>query len=142
MEKNGNRLLDKNILEDRVVILDVDGNVIEYPVYSSGQHQECYESFAREKGYEFCGFRYLVSKGNGVFAVGNKMLVVSLPENLNELQLYMLDNIENWLSKVQYIEIEKVNETERVVFSCTSHDVIKTFDDVIQSYYSKKSKSK
>lgn len=132
----------KNILDNRVVILDVDGNVIEYPVYSSGQHQECYDDFAKKKGYDFCGMRYLVSKGNGVFAVGNKMLGVSLPENLNELQLYMLDNIENWLSKVQYIEIEKVDEKEEVVFSCTSQDIIKTFDDVIQSYYSKKSKAK
>ena len=134
----------KNILDNRVVIVDVLGNVIEYP-YEYAQHQDCYDDFQKRKGYEFSNVTYLARRGNAIFQMmGNDTLVAFLSDKLNEEQLYKLDYIVNWFYKVRYLEVGKVNEKEQIIeqYKASGEDVIKTFEDIIQSYYSKKNKGK
>ena len=124
------------ILDYRMVILDKDSNIEKYPLFSSGMHQECLDSFAKKMGYEYSNISYLVQEGNVLFYnVGNKMALCYLPMILTDEQLYMLDYIENWLCGVEYMEVRKCssNEKEEYIFE---ENIRSNFSDiVIQSYY-------
>lgn len=133
----------KNILEYRLVVLDCNANMVEYPVMGSGMHKECLDDFARKMRYEYSGIDDLVSKNNAIFAnAGNGYLIVHLPEKLTLDQLYQLDYIQNWLEEVKMLEACKYTSEKREYYQYFENVAENFSKEIIQSYYSRKSKSK
>lgn len=128
----------KNILDYRLVVLNENGQVLEYP-FSFGMHQTCLDDFAKKKGYEYSNEGYLVGNGNVIFKnAGSNILLVYLPENLSEEQLYQMDYIHNWLSQVEMLEACKYTKNGNEWYQCEK-EVSDYFSEVIiQSYYSVK----
>ena len=91
----------KKLLDYRVVIIDSDANIKEYPLFGFGMHQDCFDDFANIKGYDYSNRDNLVKNGNALFCnAGNNMLIVFLPDKLTDEQLYVFDYIENFLDDV------------------------------------------
>lgn len=127
----------QGIFENRVVILDTEGNIVKYS-YDFAQHQSCCFDFAEKNGYEYSGVCYLAKRGNGVFQMmGNDNLVAFLPDKLNDMQLYGLEYMGNFLDNIEYLRVGKVNDKEQIIeeYMGVGDEVIKTFNDIIMSYY-------
>ena len=70
------------------------------------------------------------------------MLVVRLPKNLNESQLYAIDYIENFLDNVTYMEVSKGlgKEQKEYIFD---RNIRENFSmEIIQSFYNKVNRSR
>lgn len=134
----------KKLVDSRLVIIDSDANVIEYPKFGI-MHQDCLVDFAKKNKYEYSTEDYLVSKGNIIFYHSIEgMFGIFLPEKLTTEQLYQLDYIENWLDGVIYLHAIKGlgEEREEFLFDIDNGDNIKErfSNEVIQSYYQKSKK--
>lgn len=127
----------KNILDYRLVILDKDANIVEYPIVGSGMHQDCLDDFARKNGYEYSNELYLVHNGNVIFKnAGNKIVTIDMPDDLSEEQLYQLDYLHNWFREVEWLEACKYTKSGKEFYQILT-DVYERFStEIIQSYYS------
>ena len=127
----------KNILDYRVVILDKDANIIEFPLVSSGMHQDCLDDFAKKNGYEYSSESYLAKNGNVIFKnAGNKIVTIDMPECLSEEQLYFMDYLQNWLQEVEWLEACKYTQKGKEFYSILDHVYDRFSTEIIQSYYS------
>jgi len=124
-----------NILDYRMIILGNEGSIEKYS-FNFGMHQDCLDDFSKNNFYEYSNSNYIVSKGNGLFYnCGNEMLVVMLPFELNDVQLYSLDYIETWLDNVSYMEV-KIGEGKNKREYIFEDDIRNNFSkEVIQYYY-------
>lgn len=146
----------KKLIDSRLVIIDSDANVIEYPKFGM-MHQDCLDDFVEEKNksrnanndnndkLKSSDRDYLVSKGNIIFYHSIEgMFGIFLPEKLTAEQLYQLDYIENWLDGVIYLHAIKGlgEKREEFLFDIDNGDNIKErfSNEVIQSYYQKSKK--
>lgn len=126
----------KNILDYRLVILDKDANIIYYPVVGSGMHQDCLDDFAKKLGYSYSSEEYLVKEGNVIFKnAGGCILLVYLPFQLSDEQLYQMDYIHNWLDQVEMMEAVKYGGSEKEWYQFCDDVSFHFSHDIIQSYY-------
>ena len=135
----------KNILDYRVVILDISGN-IEFYFPQFGMHQDCLNDFAGKHGCEYSGAVYLTLQGNVILEnAGSNILAGYLPSNLSDEQLYQLDYIQNWLGQVQMLEAYKFLDNsgkEKIWYQCIENVSDYFSNEIIQSYYSEHSLKK
>ena len=133
----------KDILKYRLVIIDNDGEIIKYPWKIGLGHQDCLDEFSRVKGYDYSSYDFLIQEGNCLFYnCGLNMLVVRLPKDLNESQLYAIDYIENFLDNVTYMEVSKGlgKEQKEYIFD---RNIRENFSmEIIQSFYNKVNRSR
>lgn len=129
----------KKLVESRMIILDVEGNIIEYSKFGM-LHQDCLDDFVsnNKDKYDSSNRDYLVSQGNCLFYHSvNGMFACFLPEVLSSSQLYKLDYMLNFFDDITYCGVMKGNGSELFEFDVNNLDDIKErfSNEVIQSYY-------
>lgn len=129
----------KNILDYRLIVLDKDANIVEYPLIASGMHQECLDDFARKNGYNYSSVNYLVQNGNVIFKnAGLNMVTIDLPGELSDDQLYQMDYLHNWLKDVELLAACKYVAGHTEWYQFEEHVADQFSNVIIQSYYTNK----
>jgi len=128
----------KDILDYRLVVIDKDGSITKFSWEIGKGHQACLDDFAKENGYDYSSYDFLLAQGVCLFYnCGLNMVIVRLPFELNDHQLYSLDYIENFLDNVTYMEVAKGLGKEQQEFVFFENIKERFSGDVIQSFYDK-----
>ena len=159
----------ENIFNYRMVIIGKNDKYNEYPkinyykkydekTLKSMEHEDWIRFYAREKGYSFYKDEYIAPEmlarlGNIIFYnCDNKSLIIYLPEEVTDEQLFQLEYMEDVIKGVKYINAAKFdkncNAVEEYLFDNLHNDDIygdtskRYSHEIVQSYYDAKIKKR
>lgn len=127
----------ERISDNRIIILNREGEFINYPKKTGQMHQDCLDLFSKKQGYSYSTIDEIVNNGNAVFYnVENGYACAYLPKKLEDEQLYKLDLMTLFMDDIDYMEVKKVYTDEDFILNNNVGDKFST--EVIQSYFTKR----
>lgn len=133
-----------SLKENRMLILEKDGEWVDYLRVPGYLHEDCLRNYAKRKQLENNSIEHIIKKEQSaiIYIINEKTLLGFLPAKITDEQMYQLDLFTTTcLNDVEYLEVKKYN-SEQEHFTYQDNIAEKFSNEVIQSYFKNKSNSK
>lgn len=131
--------IDKN----RLMILESNGSWVQYQKQVGLMHQDCLDDYALKHSIPTKNAESVVKGTNSIifYNLNDETLVGYMPNEITDEQLYQLDLFTLDMDNVSYMEVKKLDK-DKTHFILDSNISDNFSNQVIQSYYTSKGKSK